>query len=67
MNPLQQFISNPQMFQKQLNDFAQNVQRNFGNADPKQIVQNLLNSGQMTQSQFNRFSNIANQIAGKRF
>ena len=54
------------MFQK-LNDFAQNFQRNFGNADPKQIVQNLLNSGQMTQSQFNHFSNIANSLIGKRF
>ena len=65
MNPLQ-FINNPQMLQK-FNDFAQNFQRNFGNADPKQLVQNLLNSGQMTQSQFNQFSNIANQLLGKRF
>lgn len=65
MNPFQ-LINNPQMFQR-LNDFAQNFQRNFGNADPKQIVQNLLDSGKMSQSQFNQFSNIANQIAGKRF
>ena len=65
MNPFQ-LINNPLMFQK-LNDFAQNFQRNFGNADPKQIVQNLLNSGQMTQSQFNHFSNIANSLIGKRF
>lgn len=65
MNPFQ-LINNPQMFQK-LNEFAQNFQHNFGNADPRQIVQNLLNSGQMTQSQFNQFSNLANQIMGKRF
>lgn len=65
MNPLQ-LINNPQMLQK-FKDFTQNFQRNFGNTDPRQIVQNLLNSGQMTQSQFNQFSNIANQIIGKRF
>ena len=62
MNPLQ-LINNPAL-QKKFNDFAQNFQ---GNTDPKQIVQNLLNSGQMTQSQFNQFSNIANQLLGKRF
>ena len=65
MNPLQ-LINNPQMLQK-FKDFTQNFQRNFGSTDPRQIVQNLLNSGQMTQSQFNQFSNIANQIIGKRF
>lgn len=65
MNPLQ-LINNPAL-QKKFNDFAQNFQQNFGNTDPKQIVQNLLNSGQMTQSQFNQFSNIANQLLGKRF
>lgn len=65
MNPLQ-LVNNPQMLQK-FKDFTQNFQRNFGNTDPRQIVQNLLNSGQMTQSQFNQFSNLANQIIGKRF
>ena len=32
------------------------------NGDPRQIVQNLLSSGQMTQAQFNQFAELANQI-----
>ncbi len=30
--------------------------------DPKQTVQNLLNSGQMTQAQFNQLAQQANQL-----
>lgn len=63
---LQQLLGNPQMFSQQLNNFAQNYSRTFGNMNPQQAVQNLLNSGQMTQAQFNQFRNIANQITGKR-
>lgn len=63
---LQQLLGNPQMFSQQLNNFAQNYSRTFGNMNPQQAVQNLLNSGQMTQAQFNHFRNIANQITGKR-
>lgn len=32
--------------------------------DPEQAVKNLLSSGQMTQEQFNRFSQMANQLKG---
>lgn len=64
-NPLfNMFNQNPnptpnlwQQFQSFLNNFR---------GDPKQKVQDLLNSGQMTQEQFNQFSNIASQITGKR-
>ena len=66
MNPMQ-LLNNPQMFQQQLNNFAQNYSRTFGNMKPQQVVQNLLNSGQMTQSQFNQFRDIANRLTGKRF
>jgi hypothetical protein len=34
--------------------------------DPKQEVQNLLNSGQMSQNDFNRLSQMANQIMGRK-
>lgn len=34
--------------------------------DPKQEVQNLLNSGQMSQQDFNRLSQMANRLMGKR-
>lgn len=35
------------------------------NIDPQAKVQELLNSGQMTQEQFNQFRMIANQLTGK--
>lgn len=63
---LQQFLHNPaafQCFHQKFNEFA----RQFNpNADPRQIVQNLLNTGKMTQEQFNRFRNIANHLTGMR-
>lgn len=37
------------------------VQRTF-NGDPREEVQKLLNSGKMTQAQFNQYSQMANQI-----
>ena len=36
--------------------------RNTFNGNPQQVVQNLLNSGRMSQSQFNQLSQIANQV-----
>ena len=63
---LQQMLGNPQMFRQQLNNFAQNYSRTFGNISPQQAVQQLLNSGQMTQAQFNHFRDIANRITGLR-
>ena len=41
----------------QYNSFKQNFQ-----GDPKQQVQNMLNSGQMSQNQFNYFAQLANQF-----
>lgn len=42
---------------QQFNNFKQTFQ-----GDPKQRVQDLLNSGQMTQEQFNQLSTIAQQF-----
>ena len=66
MFQIQQFLNHPQMFKQQFDSFAQNFQRNFGNTNPQQMVQNLLNSGKMSQAQFNQYRNIANQITGLR-
>ena len=41
----------------QLNQF-----RNQFRGDPRQTVQELLNSGRMSQEQFNQYRNMANQI-----
>lgn len=53
-------------FQQQFNQFAQRF-RQSGQISPQQIVQNMLNSGQMTQEQFNQLRAIANQITGKNY
>ena len=50
-------------FMTQFNQFRANAQQNGIN--PQQRVQELLNSGQMTQEQFNNLRNIANIITGR--
>ena len=44
---------------KQFSQFKSSI-----NGDPKQKVQELLNSGQMTQEQFNQIQGIARQLQG---
>lgn len=44
-------------FMNQINQFRQGIQGN-----PQQMVQNMLQNGQMSQEQFNQLSNKANQI-----
>ena len=57
MNPIyDQFGKNNDLMQR-FQQFKQTVQ-----GDPKQIVQQMLNRGQITQEQFNRASQIANQM-----
>ena len=46
-----------------MNDFNR-IRQTIKN--PKQEVQNLLNSGQMSQQDFNRLSQMANRLMGKR-
>lgn len=52
-NPMTQFMS-------AFNHLQQVVK------NPRAEVEKLLNSGQMSQQQFNQFSQIANQMTGKR-
>lgn len=44
-------------FMNQLNQFRNGIQGN-----PQQMVQNMLQNGQMSQDQFTQLSNMANQI-----
>lgn len=46
-----------QQFQQFMNNFR---------GDPRKKVQELLQNGQMTQEQFNQFSQMANQLTGRR-
>ena len=51
-----------------MNNLADKLQQ-FGsmiNGNPQQIVQNLLSSGRMSQAQFQQYSQMANQILGRR-
>ena len=50
-------------FRNQLNQFQQNLSNQGIN--PQQKVQELLNSGQMSQQQFEQLRQMANQITGK--
>lgn len=50
-------MNNPMQMIQQFNQFRQQFQ-----GDPKQQVQNLLNSGKMTQSQFNQLQQQATQF-----
>lgn len=50
-------FGNMQELMSRLNQFRQSFQ-----GDPKQQAQQLLNSGQMTQGQYNQLSQMATQI-----
>ena len=64
MNNIFAMFGGLQNFQNQFNAFKQqfNMQNNIS---PQEKVQQLLNSGQMTQQQFDQLRQIANQITGK--
>jgi len=51
---------NPALFMQNFAAFA----KNFGQSNPQQMVQNLLNSGKMSQAQYNQLRSMANQITG---
>lgn len=59
---LMQLFGNMQNFQKQF----QNFQNQMRGVNPQQKVQEMLNSGQMSQQQFNQLRAIVNQLTGKR-
>lgn len=53
--------NNPNNFMNMMNQFKQ-FQANFS-GDPKQKVQELLNSGQMSQDQYNQLFNMAKNMS----
>lgn len=52
--------------QNQFQNFVNQFNRN-SNITPQERVQQLLDSGQMSQEQFNNLRQMANQITGKKF
>lgn len=61
MNNIFQMFGGMQNFQNQFNQFKQQI----GNQNPQQMVQQLLDSGRMSQQQFNQLGQMANQIMGR--
>jgi hypothetical protein len=64
-NPIFQMFGGENNFYSRFNAFASNFYSNNQGLSPEQIVRNKIASGEMTQEQFNRFSNIANIISGR--
>lgn len=62
MNNIINMFGNFQNFQNQFNSFVNNFKQN--GMSPQQIIQNKLDSGEMTQEQFNQLAQMANQIMG---
>lgn len=60
MNKLFEALGNNSISQMmmEVNKFAQTIK-----GDPKQMVMQLLNSGQMSQADFNKYAQMAQQIA----
>lgn len=52
MNPMAQLVADAKRLQQTMN------------GNPKQMVEELVKSGRMSQDQFNQYAQIANQIVG---
>lgn len=66
----QQMISNQQQmqnFQQQFGQFSQQFQGGPGAMNPQAIVQQKLNSGEMTQQQYEQLRNMANMLMGTNY
>ena len=61
-NPLFNGFGNNNQFGNLIQQ-AQAFKRQFANINPRAEVERLLNSGQMSQQQFNEYSQIAQQVA----
>ena len=61
-NPLFDTFGNNNQFGKLIKQ-AQEIKKQFANINPRAEVERLLQSGAMSQSQFNQYSQIAQQVA----
>ena len=61
-NPLFNAFGNNNQFGDLIKQ-AQDFKRQFANINPRAEVERLLQSGAMSQSQFNQYSQIAKQVA----
>lgn len=61
-NPLFNAFGNGNQFGNLIQQ-AQEFKRQFSNINPRAEVERLLNSGEMSQQQFNEYTKIAQQVA----
>ena len=61
-NPMFNAFGGYQNFMNNFNSFAQQIQQ-----DPRQLAQQYMNSGQMTQQMFEQYRQQANAIMGVNF
>ena len=61
-NPLFNAFGNSNQFGKLIQQ-AQEFKKQFSNINPRAEVERLLNSGEMSQQQFNEYLQIAQQVA----
>lgn len=61
-NPLFDTFGNNNQFENLIQQ-AQEFKKQFANINPRAEVERLLQSGAMSQSQFNQYSQIAQQVA----
>lgn len=47
-------------------NFVSNFMRKFPNCSPQQLGMQLLNSGKLSQADFQAFSEVANRLTGRR-
>lgn len=67
---IQQIMANQQrmqQFQQQFNAFQQQFQGGPQQMNPQMIIQQKLNSGEMSQQQFNELRQFANMITGMNY
>ena len=57
--------NNPMGMMQRFQQFCQQFQQNGQN--PQQMVQQLLNSGKMSQAQFDQFRQVANSLLGTKY
>lgn len=63
-NPMFNMFGGFQQFQQNFNAFVQSISQQ--GMSPQQMVQGLLDSGKMSQDQFNQFSQMANMLTGRK-
>lgn len=65
-DPVSRMFGTYQNFQQQFANFANSFSKTNGGISPQQKVQQMLQSGQMTQQQFEQLSQMANSIMGRK-